>query len=172
MQQLAVIQNDGRVSHSGVTVPEGYEIRKAVRAILTDGNSQIALLHVTKYGYHKLPGGGLEENEDVVLALKRELKEEVGCDANIKGEIGFTTELWDDYKEFQQSFCYFAQVTGEIGRPEFTENELKHGFEVVWADSIDTAIQMLENDKPTNYEGILICSRDLEFLNAAKQQVN
>ena len=40
------------------------KIREASRAILFDENDLIPLLFVSKYNYHKLPGGGIDEGED------------------------------------------------------------------------------------------------------------
>jgi len=39
------------------------KIRKASRAILFDENGLIPLLFVSKYNYHKLPGGGIDAGE-------------------------------------------------------------------------------------------------------------
>ncbi len=33
-----------------------FRVRKAARAILLDNENKLALLHVKKRGYHKLPG--------------------------------------------------------------------------------------------------------------------
>jgi hypothetical protein len=36
------------------------KLREASRAVLFDENDMIPLLYVSKYTYHKLPGGGVE----------------------------------------------------------------------------------------------------------------
>ena len=38
-----------------------YSERHAARAIIFNPNEEIALLHARNAGYHKLPGGGMEE---------------------------------------------------------------------------------------------------------------
>ena len=50
--------------------------RCASRAVVFDKDNNVALLDATLKNYHKLPGGGIEENEDFTQALKRECKEE------------------------------------------------------------------------------------------------
>ena len=55
-----------------------YKPRTAARAVLKK-DGRIALLHVTKHNYYKLPGGGVDEGESIEQALERELLEEVGC---------------------------------------------------------------------------------------------
>ena len=46
---------------------------EAARTIAIDSNRHIGLLHVTKEGYYKLPGGGIENGKDKITALKRDV---------------------------------------------------------------------------------------------------
>ena len=62
--------------------------REAARAVVFDFENKVALLHVKKHAYHKLPGGGLEEGEDIKTALEREMMEEIGCQVEVQNEIG------------------------------------------------------------------------------------
>jgi 8-oxo-dGTP diphosphatase len=48
-----------------------FKVREAARAIVYDKDGNIAILNVSKQKYHKLPGGGIEEGEDIQSALKR-----------------------------------------------------------------------------------------------------
>lgn len=50
-----------------------WDERRAARCILRRGD-KIAMLFLEEFGYHKLPGGGVEEGESVRQALKREKK--------------------------------------------------------------------------------------------------
>ena len=51
--------------------------RPSSRAIIIK-NGKIALVYSNKYNYYKFPGGGINESEDKIDALIREVKEEVG----------------------------------------------------------------------------------------------
>lgn len=52
-------------------------VRPSVRGIiLNDG--KIHMVHSLKYDYYKFPGGGMEEGEDPVQTLIREVREESG----------------------------------------------------------------------------------------------
>jgi len=76
-----------------ISFPSGVcRYRKAVRAIVFDGSGKMALLHVAKHGYHKLPGGGSEEGEDNAMTLRRECIEEIGCAINVGDRIGWVLE--------------------------------------------------------------------------------
>lgn len=148
-----------------------FRIREAARAVVVDENGRVALLKVGKHSYHKLPDGGIDEGEDKIEALSREFIEEIGCDANVIAELGAIVELRDKWELKQTSYCYLAKQFGPISEPEFTPEEIADGFSVVWVDSVDIAITLLENDRPTNYEGLFIQKRDLTLLNHALHQL-
>ena len=52
--------------------------RDSARAIIHVGEDKLALVYATKLGYYKFPGGGIHEGEDKLVALAREVQEEVG----------------------------------------------------------------------------------------------
>jgi len=148
-----------------------FEIRKAARAVVFDSNKNIGILYVSKYGYHKLPGGGLEGQEDIIEALKRECLEEIGCNVEPFGELGEIIEYRDKWLLEQHSYCYLANVVGNKGKPNFTLKEMDNGFKVKWV-SVEAAIKLLENDKPKHYEGEFVQMRDSSFLKEAKYLLN
>ena len=90
-----------------------FGIRRAARAIVFDNNKNIGILYVGKYNYHKLPGGGLEGDESIREALKRECLEEIGCNIETFGELGEIIEYRDKYSLKQCSYCYLANVIGK-----------------------------------------------------------
>lgn len=148
---------------------KNFKKRNAARAVVINDKNQIALLKSTTHNYHKLPGGGVEPGEDMKLALKRELLEEIGCTANIMSEIGEIIEYRDKHKLKQISHCYLAKQVGEHQMPSFTQVEIDEGFEVIWADNIDIAIELIKQDKLQNYDGLFIQRRDTTFLQTAKE---
>lgn len=158
---------------SAQAIPEGScELREAARAVLLDHKGRVYLMNVTKNGYHKLPGGGIDHGETVEEALRRELLEEVGCMADVQMELGTVTEYrsppWNWDKNMKQiSYCFLASQHGEQVDSSLEDSEIEEGLVQVFADSIPAAIEILERDSPINREGQFIQKRDLAFLREA-----
>jgi 8-oxo-dGTP pyrophosphatase MutT (NUDIX family) len=150
---------------------EKFEIRRAARAVVFDQDKKIGILYVSKYHYHKLPGGGIEAGEDIMTALKRECREEIGCNIETVSEIGEIIEYRDKWLFKQHSYCYLANLLGDKGEPDFTQKEKDNGFEIKWLPLLE-AINLLENDKPEGYEGGFIQIRDLAFLKGALEYLD
>lgn len=169
MRNILVIHEQDIVPEAPDVDSSKFRRREAARAVVTDNAGKIALLRVGLYDYHKLPGGGVDEGEDIPTALERELLEEIGCKAEVTGEVGEIVEHRDQFEMVQTSYCFTANQVGEKGEPDFTEKELREQFSIVWANDINEAITLLESDEPTNYEGKFIKVRDLALLKAAKE---
>ena len=163
MQQIKLI-NLENVSDNEA---DKFAVRKAARAVVFDKDGLVALLHATKNHYYKLPGGGIEPGETNEEALKRECKEEIGCDIEIAGELGFTVEYRKKYNLNQTSFCYIAKVVGEKGVPQLEPDEIAEGFETVWLP-IGEAIKKVKESTPTVYDGPYMVARDTAILESIK----
>lgn len=113
--------------------------RKATRAIVLNG-SDILLLYTERYHDYSLPGGGIDEGEDKISALIRELKEETGAQ-NVRNiqEFGLYEEYRPWYKpEFDivhmESYCYSCDIDEELLDPEFEAHELANGMVPKWVN--------------------------------------
>lgn len=144
-----------------------YKIRKAARAVIFNDRNEIAVLHVTKSNYHKLPGGGIEKDETILNALNREILEETGCEAKIIGDIGIILEYRNRFEQLQISYCYLSKFIRKLGDPYFTKKEINEGFKLKWMN-INDALMAIKNDKPETYEGRFIQKRDTAFLSSPK----
>jgi len=145
-----------------------FRIRESARAIVFDKDGNVGILNVSKQNYHKLPGGGIEAGEDIQMALKRECREELGCDIAIGAEIGQIIEYRKIFQLKQTNFIYLAKLVGEKGEPSFTPEEIADSFQIKWLP-LEEAIRLLAADQPLNDEGRLyIVPRDKFLLKIVK----
>jgi len=169
MKIIAEIKEQDINPNAPLLSSTNFSRRESVRAIVTDPKGRVALLHVANRGFHKLPGGGIESNEDRFKALDREVMEEIGCHIDVIDEIGQVIEYRDEWEQVQTSFCYLAKQVGLQKPNSLTESEQNDGFEIVWVNSIDEAITTLEGDNPAGYDGKRMKPRDLAILKSAKK---
>lgn len=171
MKLIAEIQEQDVNPGAALVDDSEFRTREAARAVVFDSAGKVPLLHVGLHSYHKLPGGGVDEGEDIPTALERELMEEIGCKAEVTAEVGSVVEHKNEFELIQTSYCYLANLVGEKGHPTYTEDEIAEQFSIVWADDIDHAIALLEADTPDDYQGKFIKIRDTALLKAARSQL-
>lgn len=121
-----------------------YQFRLAVKAIVFDSQNKLALVGKK---WWLLPGGGVEEGESLVEAVRREIEEEVGCDIKIGDEIAVTDEYREKIKRHQETHFFLASVIGEKGIPQTIE-ENEQGMKVSWL-TLAEAVQLLEEQVET-----------------------
>ncbi|KAL7939063.1 NUDIX hydrolase domain-like protein [Trichoderma chlorosporum] len=149
-----------------------YTDRHAVRVValrsLDKLPHEIALVHVKKGNYYKLPGGGIEADEDHFIAAAREVEEETGAIVAMRNSscIATTEEYRNDLHQI--SYCYVADVIDDTGSPVLTEQERAEGLCHEWM-SIDKALEALAMVEPTLELGRYIQERDIYLLSEAKR---
>lgn len=151
---------------------KNFRNREAVRAIVIDENKKVALVHVGRDNYYKIPGGGIDAGEDKIEALKRECIEEAGV--HIKEnpqELGYIFEAKRTWEMTQNSYCYIAEVEGEKKDPEYTSAEVRQNFSFQWID-IDEAISLMESNIPDDITLQFMAKRDLMFMEAYKNSIS
>jgi len=148
-----------------------YAVRRAARAVVTDADGAVALLYAQTYDYYKLPGGGIEANEEPLDALEREIKEELGCEIGNILELGEVIEWRDFWAMKQVSYCYQATVRGAKGEPSFTDDEIAEGFRIVWVPSLIEAITYVEQAaSSTDLSVKFMATRDTAILKAVSMR--
>lgn len=145
-------------------------LRRAARAVMFDAENKMALLHVARDGYYKLPGGGVDEGETLVEALHRECLEETGCKIQVGEEIGLVIEYRRSANILQESYVYFARVVGEKGEVQFTDNEKQMGCAIVWM-TLDEAMAQMSTQYVSFPDGTKALYRDGLLLLEAKRRL-
>lgn len=162
MRQLNILNPEALSSE----VIASLKLRQAARAIVLDDDHRVALLHVSKKGFYKLPGGGVENGEDLLTALKRECREEAGSSIEVIRELGMIVEYRGKFGVRQESYCYIARLIGEKDQPDFTLHEKEDGFTLLWVP-LDEALRLIAEAQPQDYLGNFVQPRDLTFLQEA-----
>jgi len=113
--------------------------RMATRSIAKHGD-KILLMYTERYEDYSLPGGGLDDDEDKIQGMMRELIEETGAKdiTNIK-PFGIYEEYRPWYKsdfEIQHmiSYCYTCNISKELGESNLESYEKKNGMKAVWVN--------------------------------------
>jgi len=162
--RLIACLDDARV----LGAPKSEEIcikpRQTARAILRREDGLFAVMYSKKFDLYSLPGGGVEENEEPLDALLRELVEETGCSADEISEIGQVYEYRAHANYAQRNFYYFVKTKTRIPVPKLTENELKNETSCVWMNFDEVYKRISEPTHTTNQRKYLQ-ARDVEALN-------
>ncbi|AMF92504.1 NUDIX domain-containing protein [Vibrio fluvialis] len=130
--------------------------RKAARAIVLDGED-ILMLYTERYHDYTLPGGGVDEGEDILQGMVRELEEETGAQNihNIK-PFGLYEEFRPWYKDdadvmHMVSYCFTCKIDRELGDTNYEDYEIKNGMKPVWINIRDAIthneLTMAESEK-------------------------
>ncbi len=139
MKKLADI-----IIESGLENKTPTATRFTVRAIILK-DKQLLMTYSKKFDDYMTPGGGVEADEDFVVALKRELEEEVGVVANTIEPIGYIEELRSGQRDgilYQKSHYYEVTIAHLVEtNPE--DYEIRFGMTPAWV-SIDEVIE--QND--------------------------
>ncbi|MHC0551925.1 NUDIX hydrolase [Salinicoccus sp. CNSTN-B1] len=137
----------------------------ATGAFVRNSNDEILLVKTYNRSW-QIPGGQVENGEDLVEAVIREVKEESGIDISVNTIVGMYsntgTYTWDDGKtsvptKLMVDFDCLA-IGGEIRTSEETS-------EVKWVDAsyINNFIESLSLRK--RYENFCKKDKELEYLN-------
>ena len=145
--------------------------RKTVRAIINN-NNQVGLLHIQgidKFGnrnHFETPGGGIENNEELIEALKREIKEEIGFTIKNIKSIGRIDIQYNLLNRIDEGYFYYCEIDKYVGI-NLNEYEKDLFKEIKWID-INDIDDFYLNTKVQNV-GIMIHKRDYLLIKKAKE---
>lgn len=140
-----------------------YKVRKSARGIVINENNEILTLYVGRTGIFKLPGGGLENDEDKKEGFVREVLEESGYEIEILDELGQINEHRIKNNQLQINYIFLAKTIKKISKPKFTQNEINDKFELRYKQ-INELFKNMKNQKPTDYFAQFMLKRDLLIL--------
>jgi len=116
--------------------------RTAARGIIMNGDD-ILLIYTKRYNDYSFPGGGVDDNEDILEGLRRELNEETGAqNISVKEPFGIYEEIRSthyegyDYMDMK-SYFYKCSADKELGEASPEDYEVKNGSEPVWVNILE-----------------------------------
>jgi len=124
------------IDFENYTEDEAIYRRTAARAIISRGDKY--LLITSRFGDAKFPGGGKEDDEELVTALTREMKEETGYQI-VQDSIekyGIVTEKRRSRRGpgvmIMDSHYYLCKVMDHPGERMLEPYEIEYEYENVW----------------------------------------
>ena len=150
--------------------------RQIVRAIVFDDNKYFYFVRVHRndeFGKVTLietSGGGVEDYEHLEVAIKRELKEELGANVDIVCKIGIVSDYYNIIHRHNINNYYLCKVKS-FGDKNMTQDEIENfrlsTLKLTYEDVIK------EYEKCSNSKlGRLIKNRELPILKRAKEKID
>lgn len=134
------------------------------RAILYDDNNLFAVVYFPEFKLYSLPGGGIEEGESELEAVKREILEETGYHCEIVRELGYVYENRAHCDFTQYSYYYVAKIVGKQEETSLNEDERNSEMQVQW-HSIEDAIHFITSPIHDTIQRKFIQAKDTAALN-------
>ena len=137
--------------------------RITARAIVRNQSGLYAVMYADKWRLHSLPGGGVEDGEDVRTALHREIYEETGCVCDEIRELGIVSENRASL-DYTQINHYFVVTTAHTpGETHLTEAERDCRTVVKWV-AFDELVRLIHDQEFDRVQGKYLKLRDVAAL--------
>ena len=147
--------------------------RPSARAIIIKNNI-IALVYSEKEKYYKFPGGGIKDDEDMLVALEREVKEEVGLIVKPESISEFGSVMRRQKSNYventifeQENFYFWCECEDKVVSQNLDDYEKDAEFTLKYVD-IDEAISVNSKYKSDDYFNEIMIQREKKVLEIIK----
>lgn len=137
--------------------------RLTARAIVRNQDGLYAVMYSDKFKLHCLPGGGVEDDENVLTALRREVYEETGCVCDEIKELGIVAENRASLDYTQINYYYVVTTTHQPGENHLTESEQASRTVVQW-HTFDEMVCLINEQEFDRVQGKYLKARDVAAL--------
>ena len=147
--------------------------RTVVRAIVFDEEDKFYFVRAARDDYFgkatliETSGGGVEENEELLDAIKRELKEELGVEVDVVCKIGVVSDYYNLIHRHNINNYFLCKVKS-FGDKKLTKEEMDDFHLSTLRLSYEEACKEYEYRANTKL-GKLISNRELPILHRAKE---
>ena len=150
--------------------------RNIARAIVYDESGQFYFVRANRdddFGKATLietAGGGVEEGEDLIAAIKRELKEELGEEVEVVCKIGVVSDYYNLIHRHNINNYFLCRVNS-FGDKNLTEDEINCFHLSTLKLSYEDAVKEYKYRASTRL-GKLVANRELPVLYRAKEMID
>ena len=162
MKKLGIITDKEILGTDGLS---DAKPRLTARAILIDGRGLYAVMYAEKFDLYSLPGGGVEDGEEVITALLREVREETGCTCDEITPLGYVEENRAHCDYTQISYYFVVKTNGMVRTPTLTESEKRNGTKLQWHPCED-AYRLIASPQHTTTQRKYLQARDVMAMDA------
>lgn len=147
--------------------------RNIARAIVYDEEGKFYFVRVERdddFGQATLietAGGGVEPGEDLLTAIKRELKEELGIEVEVVCKIGVISDYYNLIHRHNINHYFLCEIIS-FGEKNLTQDEIECFHLSTLKLSYDEAVREYETRTNTKL-GTLVANRELPVLYRAKE---
>ena len=131
IKSLMTLRDEDVFPNKNIPLITEWIDRPTGKVVLFNYRKKIALVGNKVNNFVLLPGGGVEESENIVEGTLRECQEETGCIIKITHELGIT----DDYRSRDSRHAINYGFIGEVlshGEQNLMHNEKDIGLHVIW----------------------------------------
>ena len=147
--------------------------RQIVRAIVFDDEKNFYFVRANRdddFGVSTLietAGGGVEEGEDLLAAIKRELNEELGIKSEVICKIGVVSDYYNLIHRHNINNYYLCRIVS-FGDKHLTPEEIEDFHLSTLKMTYDEAAREYVKRRESRL-GRLVCNRELPVLEKAKE---
>ena len=127
-----IITNDYNLKEEDMT-----EVVKRVKVFLINSKNEILLAY--SHNEYQCPGGHIENGEDFITAINREITEETGIELNITKAKPFACSIgyykdWPDIGKNRKTEIYYYEIKTDLkpnlSKTNYTKSELDGDFKL------------------------------------------
>lgn len=150
MKTKQIITNKNNLTDNDIT-----EVVKRVKVFIVNSSNEILLANSNNE--YQFPGGHVEDNEELLDTVNREIKEETGIDLNITNIEPFAVSIgyWKDWpeegKNRKTEIYYFEVLTDlkpDMNSIHLTEKEKEGNFQLEYI-SLNNIEEVITNNADT-----------------------
>lgn len=160
MKQICVLNDKMILGKEGLSAKAP---RLTARAIVRSKEGLYAVMYSDKFKLYSLPGGGVEEGEDVLAALRREVYEETGCVCGDIKELGVVAENRACLDYTQTNYYFVVTVADTPDENHLTKEEQDNHTEVQW-HTFEEMVRLINGQEFDRVQGKYLKARDAAAL--------